>query len=511
MRRGAFLIIFFVFVSFLFSAGEFYNIGGYKVLRLSGSPYEIGLSYGKLMRKELEKEKKKIKELRALAVGKTFFLFRPIVKTAFNGKIKKKSKMVPVEYIKELKGISLSSNLKLKDLLFLNFFYDFAHPTCSSFVVKTRRGLTFGRNLDYALPKLDLGNKNLIIIFEPTEGNKYIAFSFLGLNTPLTGVNEKGIAIEMNEVPSKGKGYSGFPPLYLMKMVLQYSDNMKEVEDTIKKHKIHIGVNFTVLSISEKKAAIFEVVYNKVKKRDLKNGFLVSTNHFISDLKKELPLPYRASVKRYLRIKELAEKRVLPEYILKDQVDISTGGKNVLRDSVNNDFTVQSILINRNRVIFSAGSNYSPDREKIIFTLRDFFSGRIRGKIYSKGALTYQEKKYSLFLLSSSKMDSIKDKLKVLDDIYFSEKYLEYYVVKAELLKRIKKYEKALEVIKEAENNGFLNDNLLQIRIEILKKKKRKKELKEALLKLKEMKGIEDWFDFQKIKEGWDPYREFLW
>ncbi len=511
MKRGVLIAWLLFFGSLLFSAGELYKIGKYKILRLSGSPYEIGLSYGKLMKKELEKESKEIKFLRAMSMRRYFFLFRPIASKIFNGKIKKKANMVPPEYLKELKGISLSSNLKLKELFFINFLYDFIHPACSSFVIKRRGELVFGRNLDYGIPSMDFGEKSIIVLYEPERGNKYIGFSIIGLNTLLTGINEKGIVIEMNEVPSKGRGLKGFPPLYLMKYIMQYANNMKDVENIFKKYKIHIGVNFTVLSQREKKAAVFEVVYNKFVKRELKKHYLVSTNHFISELKKELPLPYRSSAKRYLRIEELAKKRVLPEYILKDQVDISTGKKNVLDDSVNNDFTVQSILIKGDRVIYSSASTYSPDREKILFTTKDFFKGKIRGKVYSKEKISYQEQKYALFLLSIKKISSDREKLKILEDIYFSGKYLEYYIVKAVLLKRMKKYDKALKVIDEADSEGFLNDFLLQMKIEILKKKKKKDKVLKALDKLRKMKGTELWFDFKEVKEGWDPYRKYLW
>ncbi len=512
MKRILFVsFLFFALFGLLFPAGELYKIGKYRILRVSGSPYEIGLSYGKIMKKYFEKEKKEISELHSLAMRRYFFLFRPIASKIFNGKIKKKAKMVPPEYLKELKGLSLSSNIELKDLMFLNFLYDFSHPSCSSFIVKKRRSLIFGRNLDYMIPNIDLGDKTLIILFEPEKGYKYIGFTFLGLNTFLTGINEKGIAIELNEIPTKGKGDKGFPPLYLMKMIMQYASNMKEVENLIVKHKIHIGVSFTVVSEREKKGAVFEVAYNKVKKRELKDDFLVSTNHFLTDLKDKLPLPYRSSVKRYIRIKELIEKRMPAEFILKDQLDISNNKISVLSGSVNNDYTVHSILFDGNRVIFSAGSNYAPDREKILFLTKDFFNGKIRGKVFSKERISYQEQKFTLFLLSSGKTDSLKEKLKFLEDIYFSEKFIDYYIVKAELLRRMKKYDKALETIKEAENKEMLNDTLLQIKIEILKKKKKKKELSTALESLKKLRGSEEWFDFKKIKEGWDPYRKYIW
>jgi len=505
------LMVILGFSGLIFSEGELYKIGKYKILRLSGSPYEMGLSYGKIMKKEFEKESEEIKRLRSLAMKKYFFLFRPIASSVLNGKIKKKAKMIPPEYLKELKGISLSSNVKLKDLMFINFLYDFAHPSCSSFVTKRGKDLVFGRNLDYTLPSIDLGEKSLIILFEPENGYKYIGFTFLSLNIFLTGINEKGLIIEMNEIPTKESTNKGFPPLYLMKIIMQHASNLKEAEEIIKKHKIRIGISFTIVSLREKKAAVFEVAFNKVKKIMLKHNFLISTNHFLSDLKEKTDIPYRSSAKRFLRVKELLEKKVSPEFILKDQIDISNGKINVLSDSINNDYSVHSVLIDKNKVIFSSGTNYAPNREKILFSIKDFFNEKIRGKVYSKERLSYQQRKFNLFLLSSEKMKSNKDKLKALDDIYFSEKFIEYYIVKAEILKNIRKYDEALKTINEAKNRGMLNDTLLQIKIEILKKKKRKKELLRAVEELKKMGGTSLWFDFNKLKAGWDPYRKYIW
>ncbi len=484
------LIFIVLFPVFLLSKNDYYKIGNYPIIVLRGSPYEMGLAYGNYFNKELKQNILSFKNIEKKYLKRGFFLTKPFIKAKFRGKLKKISENIPEEYLKVLKGISLSSDINFKDIVFYNSFIDFLkskHYT-EYFITKEKNENIVGGNIYLCDDKIVSIIKPVILMFVPENGNRYLGFTFAGLTSVFSGLNENGIIVFSSV--SESEKYSQISN-FITNLLLQFSSSVEDAEKIMKKNKDKImGTDFIIVSLNENKKISFKIKDDKLIKREIKDNLFPEIYDEKGEIRKDTD---RKSLKIGLRLKELLSKGIYPEYILLDQIDVYSWTKNIIDDSINNQDTVCSFIIGKNRVLFSGGIGYAPHRQKIVFSPLDFFTLDIRGKIFKKDKLTDREKKILLFKINLRKIKSIKNKIKFLENLYSNKKYYEYYILKTKFLFQYKKYKKLIDFLNKAETEIKLNDTLLYYKYKAYIKLKQKDKGEKILKKLKENEISSHW------------------
>ncbi len=207
------------------------EIGGYKVLHIKGSPYEMGYQQGFLLKDDINKLVRYLFDVKAkefkveLAAG---------LKVSPNPKIlvatisENQKKWVPARYYEELQGIADGSGVDYNEILVANFLPELFH--CSGFALSgsaTKDGTLYhGRILDYGCD-WTLQDHAVLTIAEPNDAIPFANVSYAGFIGSVTGMNAKKISI--GEMGGKGIGHwDGVPMTLLVRMALEESKTLDE-------------------------------------------------------------------------------------------------------------------------------------------------------------------------------------------------------------------------------------------------------------------------------------------
>jgi isopenicillin-N N-acyltransferase like protein len=197
------------------------HIGGYPVLHLKGTPYEMGYQHGALLRESVRKNLD------------TLLRVKGDVTLAELGPIKVKPRQlieviigvqedyVPEKYFQELEGLAAGASIPLQDARMANFIPELFH--CSGFALMnsaTKDGTLYhGRVLDYAVD-WGLQEHAVIIVAEPEGGIPFVNVTYAGFIGSVTGMNAKHVSI--GEMGGGGFGHwEGVPMAFLVREALE--------------------------------------------------------------------------------------------------------------------------------------------------------------------------------------------------------------------------------------------------------------------------------------------------
>ena len=218
---------------------------GRRILLLSGHPMENGIAHGKLLKNEIRK-----------VVDSTLYTMG-LVYTAKSGKwfpaeIREAWKClkpyISQNYLEEMKGISIGSNIKYEEIRLANCFPELFH--CSGFAVKgdaTVGGkLYHGRVLDYVI---DIGLQyNAVVIVSRQPGKLTFAnIGYAGFSGCVSGMNEKGIAIgEMGGRGGQGD-WNGMPMNCLIRKTLEEAPTLQNAKKSLPIPPVHVNIIISFL------------------------------------------------------------------------------------------------------------------------------------------------------------------------------------------------------------------------------------------------------------------------
>ena len=195
VRRILFSLTFLLFGSSLFAKvistegdGYLEETNGQYVLRLKGTPYEMGYQHGKLLKETIQQN-----------VGQ--FIDKPPAggedKTKeFLRNLPQIKNHIPLSLIEEMKGVAEGSDIPFEKILILNLFPEMFH--CSGITVNgeaTLNGSLYHvRVLDYSIGK-SIQKSAVLIIAEPKDKLPFANVSYAGFIGSVTGMNAAHIAI----------------------------------------------------------------------------------------------------------------------------------------------------------------------------------------------------------------------------------------------------------------------------------------------------------------------------
>ncbi len=334
------------------------DVNGLSLVRLEGSPYEIGLQQGKLLKDQIQDVykiylnalvyKKWIKEY-AILKGVTDAYSNPQKSMAKFAKQSEKD--IPAEYIEEMKGLAEGAGIPYQEVLNMSSHVDyFAVLMCSTFAANgkatTDGNLIEARNLDWASGGLqELDKYSTVFVVKPQKGHAFISVIYPGIVGALTAINDAGITAELNFSMAKKNGKEGMPALVLLRHVIQYAGSLDEAEKILREIPRIAGYNITVTDAKTNDARLIEITNEVVGTQGLNDdGSLVSTNHFIT---KELAgtnisasqFSQSPSPDRFNRLTELIKEN-------HGKIDAKSAITMIHDDGVKVNGTVQTVIFN---------------------------------------------------------------------------------------------------------------------------------------------------------------------
>jgi len=215
--------------------GYLEEVNGYPVLHLKGSPEEMGLQHGALLKKDiqenvaflLENAADETVEFLGLKMSRDA-IARTLVET-FRAK-------VPQRFMLEMQALAKGADLPVWQVVGTNLIPEFMH--CSGFALlkeATATGkLLHGRVLDYGVD-MKLQDHAVLMIVEPDGQIPFVNVSYAGFIGSVTGMNLEQMSI--GEMGGGGVGqWNGIPMSFLVRMVLEEARSLQQALDVFRNH-----------------------------------------------------------------------------------------------------------------------------------------------------------------------------------------------------------------------------------------------------------------------------------
>ena len=314
--------------------------GHIKLVRLYGTPYEMGFQHGKLLEEEL-------REGAAFIDDSQLWLLMDFAEDA--GFVERAYEYSYPDVIEECKGLAdaVEGGITVDQCLTLAYgevvveYFDGGHPiSCSQFSAAgqaTADGkLIHGRNLDW--DALSFIEENPIVFYREPKGKlAYLSLGFPGNVAPYSGMNEAGISVASNEtsavsdVDPEGQGH-----VQMVRQILRNASSLEEAEAFLRAQNHTTAEILVVSDGNARQAAVFEMTATKMGVRYMSSDEIVyASNHFVEPtMQDEGPdaQPGDSTWNRFERLRQLLEPD--GEDTLYGQLGFETA-ISVLRDTYN--------------------------------------------------------------------------------------------------------------------------------------------------------------------------------
>ncbi len=247
-----------------------------RYLRLSGTPYQIGLALGEKLRSQLEKDidhyiqdgPMRFNNLSADAVTKGAMAW---------------FKSLPRRYQTELEGLADGSGVSLQKIAEWGFVDSGGRQGCSGFILKRDGQLWIGRNNDLWVPDL----WGYAIRRQVSGRLGYISFGMRGEIFAATGLNQAGLWLHYNWLPAFDAPTSpAWTPFVLLTEMLETCKNPDEVEAILRNTQRTGGMLVFAAEGRQGQCALLECSCQQVARIDCQTPFIAGANHY-----QQLPTP----------------------------------------------------------------------------------------------------------------------------------------------------------------------------------------------------------------------------
>jgi isopenicillin-N N-acyltransferase like protein len=403
---------------------------------VEGDDFERGNAMGVLTKELAQKQEDYfVNEINSKVPSQFYQFFLKLFIGWFNRDI---DKHIPMEYQKEIYGISLSASEKYtyigpayQRLLNYHAAHDIGHALQNMHLVAcTALGawdqyaedssMYIGRNFDFYVGD-DFAKDKIIAFVNPTHGHRFMMVTWGGMIGVLSGMNIHGLTVTLNadksDIPSK----TGTPVSIIAREILQYASTIDEAYAIAKKHTSFVSESFMIGSAKDRKIAVIEKTPETTAIYYPDDSRIICANHYQSKELSQTKLNIEdmndsTSVYRQQRVSELLnavpqmnEKKMA--LILRDRKgngEASIGNGNP--KAINQLIAHHSIIFNPYKKVawistspFQLGEYLSIDLEQIFHDGKNLeFDKNIEFKTNSGN---YSNIAADSFLLSSSWQD----------------------------------------------------------------------------------------------------------
>ncbi|MEN6548836.1 MAG: C45 family peptidase [Armatimonadia bacterium] len=219
-----------------------YHCNGYLIVRLVGTPEEMGRQHGRFLGEQVRR------------VVKDVILEGEASTPEAYGKLmagtRRMEKQLPDDIKRELRALAGEAKVKYEDLVALQLFGDVWRASqCSSFAAygpATASGeLIAGRNFDF----FDHGVSEyaaVILHYIPQNGIPFITITWAGIINGWTAMNAEGVIAANNTSWGRSDSLDGLSTCFMIRKIVQHSATVAEGVETVQQTPRACGTNMLV-------------------------------------------------------------------------------------------------------------------------------------------------------------------------------------------------------------------------------------------------------------------------
>ncbi len=205
-------------------------VEGLPVLFLSGTPYQIGVQHGTLLKEEVRASVANMigfvdREVGIPVVGG--FLARRTLAQAWE----QMEPFISPEIQQELEGLSDGSGIPLKTLQQIHALPELMAASCASFAAfgkaTTDGRLIQIRNLDWAIQS-EVQRYSALFVIHPQGKHPFLNIGWLGFIGAISGINAQGVSISEIGAETQDVDLKGVPMPFLLRRVLEEAEDLDE-------------------------------------------------------------------------------------------------------------------------------------------------------------------------------------------------------------------------------------------------------------------------------------------
>ncbi len=248
------------------AAPQVEQIEGVRVIRLSGTPYEIGRQHGEALREEIH-----------AAVHDVLGYFRHYLKIPgvrtwaanwwLDSAWKQAKPFVSSEYLEELRGLADGAGVPLRELTRFHAIPDRTY-SCSNFAAWGRATaggrLIHVRNLDWDI-HAGIQRFATVFVVHPNGKHAFINVGWAGFIGVLSGVSDRAISVGQVGAETVDATFRGEPMTFLMRRVLEEAESLNEAAALITQAHRTVGVNYVVADAEIRRAVAIETTHHHVR------------------------------------------------------------------------------------------------------------------------------------------------------------------------------------------------------------------------------------------------------
>ncbi|MHC4954138.1 MAG: C45 family autoproteolytic acyltransferase/hydrolase [Planctomycetota bacterium] len=266
-------------------------VDGVPLLRLSGTPREIGEQHGRLLRPQIRYLLREFYEAFALKL---------VGDEGIDEWVKQVTPHIPEHYREEMRGIAKGAGVSEETVLRVNCIVDKLQTVLCSTVVAAGKAtksdeVIFGRNLDF-IGRNILHRTTVVLALEPTGKQPIVSVTWPGLIGVLSGMNKSGVCGATMMIHHGTNARPGVPYMLMYRDALVAANKTADVAKHFEATKRTIPNNFTVVDATGA-SEVIEYDATRMARRPANGGGVCSTNHFRSNVLEGVG--WRLGVRRY--------------------------------------------------------------------------------------------------------------------------------------------------------------------------------------------------------------------
>ena len=270
------------------------------VIRLYGTPYEIGYQHGSLMRREVRASVNNIlsyadRQLKVPGLG------RLIARRKLDQAWRLMKPHVPDRYLEELKGLSDGAGIPLRSLYQVHALPDLTSVVCANSAVAgaatTDGSLIHIRNLDWAI-KSGVQGYSAIFVVESKGQRPFVNLGFLGFIGVLSGINRNGLSVGQIGAETVDTNLRGVPMPFLQRRVLEECEDLPAAARLIEKGPRTVGYNYLIADAKARSAVALETTRQNFAAYWMKGESLVRSDYALDPVVRALQLACKGDPSR---------------------------------------------------------------------------------------------------------------------------------------------------------------------------------------------------------------------
>lgn len=238
------------------------------ILYLRGTPYEMGYQQGKLLAEEVENVIDGFLRFLNRELTKRIkipLISRPIINIILDVAYWRTSPFIPEDYKEEMRGLAEGSGVSLRNIQRIHIISELFYIRCSSFAAfgeATRGGRLYHTRVFDWIVGSGIEENPIIIIYEPEGKHPFVSIGYAGYIGVLSGMNIEGISVAQIGAKTVDKTLRGVPMPFLLRKVLEESDNLEEATKIVRDAPRTVGHNYVFADAKAAEAIVLETTAN---------------------------------------------------------------------------------------------------------------------------------------------------------------------------------------------------------------------------------------------------------